>query len=217
MADEQQLSKEEERRQAIREAALEKAKKVHDEYEEKIEELKQRRVLVDRECNIQIKESNEAVTENNYEIVRLNTLLEKADAKEIKLSMKEKMDMRKQLKERRANQETLMYAALDLQDEYKEVMQQITDEIKALRAEQGEKEIRAKYSGQFLKDCIQVILKGAFRPYTMKDITDNHCDLRKIDSQKIAVVLNQLVLNGEVVCEETEGEKYYSIPKKANE
>jgi hypothetical protein len=211
---EKQQQKEEERRAATKEAALEKAKKVHDEYEERIDELKQRRVLVDRECGSQVKVSNDAVVENNAEIVRLNTLLEKADAKEIKLSIKEKNEMRKQLKERRANQESLMYEAFDLQDEYKEVMQQITDEIKALREEQSEKEIRAKYSGQYLKDCIQIILNNAVKPYCMKDITDNHCDLRKIDAQKISIVLNQMVLNGEVTVQENEkGEKYYEIPR----
>lgn len=211
---EAQQRKEDERRAAIREAALQKAKKVHDEYEERIDELKQRRVLVDRECGAQVKESNDAVVENNAEIVRLNTLLEKADAKEIKLSMKEKTEMRRQLKERRTNQETLMYAAFDLQDEYKEVMQQITDEIKALREEQNEKEIRAKYSGQYLKDCIQTILSNAIKPYCMKDITDNHCDLRKIDVQKIDIVLNQMVLNGEITVQQDEkGENYYEIPR----
>ncbi len=214
MAGEQQR-KEDERRTAVREAALEKAKKVHDEYEERIDELKERRVLVDRECGIQVKESNEAVVENNAEIVRLNTLLDKADAKEIKLSMKDKAEMRRQLKERRANQETLMYAAIDLQEEYKQVMQQITDEIKALREEQNEKEIRAKYSGQYLKDCIQTILTNAVKPFCMKDITDNHCDLRKIDSQKIAIVLNQMVLNGEITVRQDEkGENYYEIPRR---
>lgn len=211
---EEQQRKEDERRAAIREAALEKAKKVHDEYEERIDELKQRRVLVDRECGAQVKESNDAVVENNAEIVRLNTLLEKAEAKEIKLSMKEKNEMRRQLKERRANQETLMYAAFDLQDEYKEVMQQITDEIKALREEQNEKEIRAKYSGQYLKDCIQTILNNAVKPYCIKDITDNHCDLRKIDVQKISIVLNQMVLNGEITVQDDEkGEHYYEVPR----
>lgn len=211
---EEQQRKEEERRAAVREAALDKAKKVHDEYEERIDELKERRVLVDRECSAQVKASNDSVVENNAEIVRLNTLLEKADAKEIKLSMKEKTEMRRQLKERRANQETLMYAAFDLQDEYKEVMQQITDEIKALREEQNEKEIRAKYSGPYLKDCIQTILGNAIKPYCIKDITDNHCDLRKIDTQKIAIVLNQMVLNGEVTVQEDEkGEKYYQVPR----
>lgn len=208
----EQQRKEEERRAAVKEAALEKAKKVHDEYEERIDELKQRRVLVDRECGAQVKESNDAVVENNAEIVRLNTLLEKAEEKEIKLSLKEKSEMKKQLKERRANQETLMYAAFDLQDEYKEVMQQITDEIKALREEQSEKEIRAKYSGQYLKDCIQAILSNAIKPFCMKDITDYHCDLRKIDNQKIAIVLNQMVLNGEVeVTENEKGVKYYQL------
>lgn len=211
---EEQQRKEDERRAAIKEAALQKAKKVYDEYEERIDELKQRRVLVDRECGSQVKESNDAVVENNAEIVRLNTLLDKAEAKEIKLSMKEKNEMRRQLKERRANQETLMYAAFDLQDEYKEVMQQITDEIKALREEQSEKVIRAKYSGQYLKDCIQIILNNAKKPFCMKDILDNHCDLRKIDTQKISIVLNQMVLNGEVMVQEDEkGEKYYEIPR----
>ena len=105
-----------------------------------------------------------------------------------------------------------MYAAFDLQDEYKEVMQQITDEIKALREEQNEKEIRAKYSGQYLKDCIYTVLANAKKPFCMKDITDYHCDLRRIDSQKISIVLNQMVLNGEVSASENEkGEKYYEL------
>ena len=201
---EEQIKKEEARRAETKEAALAKAKKVHDEYEARIDELKERRVLVDRECGLQVKESNDAVVENNAEILRIGTLLDKADDKQIKLSMKEKNDMRKQLKERKDNQETLMYAAFDLQDEYKEVMQQITDEIKALREEQSEKEIRAKYSGQYLKDIIETILTNATKPFTMKDITDYHVDLRKIDSQKIAIVLNQMVLNGEVTVETDE-------------
>lgn len=212
---EEQKIKEEARRAETREAAFAKAKKVHDEYEARIDELKERRVLVDRECSRQVKESNDAVVENNSEILRLGTLLDKADDKQIKLSAKEKSDMRKQLKERKDNQETLMYAAFDLQDEYKEVMQQITDEIKALREEQSEKEIRAKYSGQYLKDCIETILTNAARPFTMKDITDYHVDLRKIDTQKIAIVLNQMVLNGEVTVEKNDKEEsFYTLVNK---
>ncbi len=212
---EEQIKKEEARRAETKEAALAKAKKVHDEYEARIDELKERRVLVDRECGLQVKESNDAVVENNAEILRIGTLLDKADDKQIKLSMKEKSDMRKQLKERKDNQETLMYAAFDLQDEYKEVMQQITDEIKALREEQSEKEIRAKYSGQYLKDVIETILTNATKPFTMKDITDYHVDLRKIDSQKISIVLNQMVLNGEVTVETDEKEvNHYSLVRE---
>ncbi len=212
---EEQIKKEEARRAETKEAALAKAKKVHDEYEARIDELKERRVLVDRECGLQVKESNDAVVENNAEILRIGTLLDKADDKQIKLSMKEKSDMRKQLKERKDNQETLMYAAFDLQDEYKEVMQQITDEIKALREEQSEKEIRAKYSGQYLKDVIETILTNATKPFTMKDITDYHVDLRKIDSQKISIVLNQMVLNGEVTVETDEKEvNHYTLMRE---
>ncbi len=212
---EEQMKKEEARRAETKEAALAKAKKVHDEYEARIDELKERRVLVDRECGLQVKESNDAVVENNAEILRIGTLLDKADDKQIKLSMKEKNDMRKQLKERKDNQETLMYAAFDLQDEYKEVMQQITDEIKALREEQSEKEIRAKYSGQYLKDTIETILTNATKPFSMKDITDYHVDLRKIDSQKISIVLNQMVLNGEVTAETNDRDvTFYTLVKK---
>lgn len=200
-------------REAIKEAAFAKAKKIHDDYEDQIEELKQRRLFVDRECGAQVKASNEAVVDNNSEIVRLNTLLEKAKAKEIKLSFREKSEMAKQLKERRANQETLMYEAIDLQEEYKTVMNQINDEIKALRREQGEKEVRAKYSGQYLKQVIETLLEMATKPYQLKDLTDNHSDLRKIDVQKITIILHQMAASGELVCEVNErDEKFYELP-----
>ena len=128
------------RRKAVKEAAFAKAKQVFDEYEGLIEEQKQLRMLVERECGAQVKASNEAVVDNNAEIVRLNTMLEKAKNKEIKLSFREKSEMSRQLKERRANQETLMYEAIDLQEEFKQSIQLINDKIKALRQEQGEKE-----------------------------------------------------------------------------
>lgn len=215
--EEKVLSREEKRIEEIREAARAKAKAVHDEYEAMIDDLKQRRLLVDRECGRQVKESNEAVTQNNAEIVRLSTMLEKAASKEIKLSFKEKSEMKKELKERRGNQEKLMYEAFDLQDEYKSVMQQITDEIKSLREQQTEKELRARYSGQYLKMTLENVLRRAFRPYTHKDIVDNHSELRYIDKQKIDLILSQMVKNGEV--NETEsviGEKMYELINKGD-
>jgi len=212
--EEKVLSKEEKRREEIREAARAKAKAIHDEYEERIEELKQRRVLVDRECGAQVKASNDAVTENNAEILRLNTLLTKAADKEIKLTFKEKAEAKKELKERRSNQEMLMYEAFDLQDEYKQVMQQITDEIKALRTEQSEKEIRARYSGQYLKMTIENVLRMAMKPYTHNDIVNNHSELRRVDKQKIDIVLSQMIKSGEVLEDENDrGEKIYTIVK----
>lgn len=198
------------RKAAIKEAAFEKAKQVFDEYEEQIEEQKQLRQYVERECGAQVKASNEAVVDNNAEIVRLNTILEKAKAKEIKLSFKEKSEMTKQLKERRANQETLMYEAIDLQEEFKQSLAMINEKIKMLRQEQSEKEVRAKYSGQYLKLVIENILNQATKPYRLKEVTDSHVDLRRIDSQKIVMILNQMVTNGELLCEENDrGDKFY--------
>ena len=209
---------EEARRKAVKEAAFAKAKQVFDEYEGLIEEQKQLRMLVERECGAQVKASNEAVVDNNAEIVRLNTMLEKAKNKEIKLSFREKSEMSRQLKERRANQETLMYEAIDLQEEFKQSIQLINDKIKALRQEQGEKEVRAKYSGQYLKQVIENILNSAVKPYRLKEVTDSHVDLRKIDSQKIEIILNQMVLNKELLCEENERkEKFYEFPKNKEE
>lgn len=203
------------RNAAIKEAAFAKAKEVYNEYEDKIEEQKQLRIYVERECGAQVKASNEAVVDNNAEIVRLNTMLEKAKNKEIKLSHKEKSEMTKQLKERRANQETLMYEAIDLQEEFKQSLALINDKIKELRLEQQEKEVRAKYSGQYLKVVMENILYQAEKPYSLKDIIDSHADLRRIDSQKMVMILGQMVTNNELLCEEDEKlTKRYQLPCK---